>query len=392
LAAAGVAAVFGLAVFASPAAAASASFFSGVGIGSMTTPRYGAVAAPLPNGEVLIAGGINSSGGVLSSAEVYDPATGTFSATGSMTTPRAGAVAAPLPNGEVLIAGGSNNSGSVLSSAEVYEPAPQAQPAGGTLGDQTVGEPSPSQTVVVTNIGAQALSISEASLAGADKGAFTIGADACAGRTLAFEQSCTITVGFTPSGAGAESASIDLTDNEPTPATIPLSGAGVAANSGPQGTTGSPGPAGQPGPQGTPGSPGPAGQPGPQGTLGPAGPAGQPGPQGTPGPTGPSGPAGEIELVSCKTVTKTVDVHGHQRNLTSHDCTTKRMSGTVKFTTTFARATLTRAGVTYATGTADLTHLVLHAHRRVPNGRYTLLLRHRDGHRSIATREQVTIA
>jgi hypothetical protein len=35
----------------------SAPFFSGVGVGSMTTVRQSAVAAPLPDGRVLIAGG-----------------------------------------------------------------------------------------------------------------------------------------------------------------------------------------------------------------------------------------------------------------------------------------------------------------------------------------------
>jgi Kelch motif len=52
---------------------------------------------------------------------VFDPRTEAFSATGSMTTARAGAVAAPLPDGRVLIAGGFD-SGNELSSAEVYDP------------------------------------------------------------------------------------------------------------------------------------------------------------------------------------------------------------------------------------------------------------------------------
>lgn len=44
--------------------------------GSMTTMRVGAAAAPLPNGVVLIAGGADALGNVLSSAEVFDPSTG----------------------------------------------------------------------------------------------------------------------------------------------------------------------------------------------------------------------------------------------------------------------------------------------------------------------------
>jgi len=87
----------------------------------MTTPRRGAVAASLPDGTVLIAGGF-SGGNILSSAEIYDPSTQTFTAVpNSMTTPRLGAIASSLDAGGVLIAGGSNGS-VILSSAEIYDP------------------------------------------------------------------------------------------------------------------------------------------------------------------------------------------------------------------------------------------------------------------------------
>jgi Ca2+-binding RTX toxin-like protein len=99
--------------------------FSSAGIGSMTIPRMGAAAAPLPGGRVLVAGGwVNTAPYVLSSAEVFDPATRTFSSAGigSMSVPRKFAVAAPLPDGRVLVAGGDNSDG-YLSSAEVFDPA-----------------------------------------------------------------------------------------------------------------------------------------------------------------------------------------------------------------------------------------------------------------------------
>jgi len=48
----------------------------------MTTSREYGTATLLPNGEVLVVGGDNSSGD-LSSAELYNPATGTFSPTGT---------------------------------------------------------------------------------------------------------------------------------------------------------------------------------------------------------------------------------------------------------------------------------------------------------------------
>ena len=59
----------------------------------------------LPNGKVLVAGGYDSSG-TLASAELYDPASGTWTATGSLATARVCHTATLLPNGKVLVAGG----------------------------------------------------------------------------------------------------------------------------------------------------------------------------------------------------------------------------------------------------------------------------------------------
>ena len=56
----------------------------------------------------------------LSSAELYDPASGTWTATGSLGTARDAHTATLLPNGKVLVAGGNN--GPALSSAELYDP------------------------------------------------------------------------------------------------------------------------------------------------------------------------------------------------------------------------------------------------------------------------------
>jgi Ca2+-binding RTX toxin-like protein len=100
--------------------------FSSKGIGSMSVGRYGAAAAPLPDGRVLVVGGCCVSQQYLSSAEVFDPTTNTFSSAGigSMSTGRIEAVAAPLPDGRVLVAGGCCSSAPPywLSSAEVFDP------------------------------------------------------------------------------------------------------------------------------------------------------------------------------------------------------------------------------------------------------------------------------
>jgi RTX calcium-binding nonapeptide repeat (4 copies)/Galactose oxidase, central domain/Kelch motif len=120
--------------------------FRSAGIGSMSVPRAGAAAAPLPDGRVLVAGGNDPGVGELSSAEVFDPATNTFSSAGigSMSVPRAGAAAAPLPDGRVLVAGGiySDGSGqasgtSYLSSAEVFDPTTNTFSSAG-IGSMTV--------------------------------------------------------------------------------------------------------------------------------------------------------------------------------------------------------------------------------------------------------------
>ena len=79
----------------------------------------------LPNGQVLVAGGYGDSG-YLTNAEVYNPASGTWMVTGSLNTARSRHTATLLPNGKVLVAGGLGYSDYLtiyLTSAELYDPA-----------------------------------------------------------------------------------------------------------------------------------------------------------------------------------------------------------------------------------------------------------------------------
>ena len=93
--------------------------------GSMNATRSSPTATLLLNGMVLIAGGggCNTTGCFVASAELYDPATGTFTLTGSQNPAREAYSATLLNNGMVLIAGGENTSDSYLASAELYDPA-----------------------------------------------------------------------------------------------------------------------------------------------------------------------------------------------------------------------------------------------------------------------------
>jgi trimeric autotransporter adhesin len=95
----------------------------------LNTSRFQHNSTLLNNGKIVIAGGVNcataGSCTYLSSAELYDPTTGTSNSTGSLSTPRA-APAVLLPNGKVLVAGGSTcdpfGNCFSLNSAEIYDP------------------------------------------------------------------------------------------------------------------------------------------------------------------------------------------------------------------------------------------------------------------------------
>lgn len=95
---------------------------------TMTAARIGHTATLLPNGLVLIAGGFNNLGteAPLDTAELYDPEANTFTAlTATMTTVREQQAATLLPNGQVLITGGWNSSHNALNTAELYNPETQ---------------------------------------------------------------------------------------------------------------------------------------------------------------------------------------------------------------------------------------------------------------------------
>jgi hypothetical protein len=93
--------------------------FSALGA-TMSVGRYAPAVAALPDGRILVSGGA-AGAAALDSAEVFNPSTGGFSPVGAMATPRMEARAAALPDGRVMIIGGYDGVNSV-SSTETFDP------------------------------------------------------------------------------------------------------------------------------------------------------------------------------------------------------------------------------------------------------------------------------
>ena len=110
----------------------------------LNSARTGHTATLLPNGKVLVAGGMNGSN-YLPAAELYDPATRTWATTGSLNTGRTGHTATLLPSGRVLVAGGYNTSSGQLASAELYDP---ASGTWATTGSLNIGRENHSATLL----------------------------------------------------------------------------------------------------------------------------------------------------------------------------------------------------------------------------------------------------
>ena len=103
--------------------------------GSMLAPRFQYTATLLPNGKVLVAGGHNDTNELVS-AELYDPFSGTWSPTGAMETARYEHTATLLRDGKVLVTGGivaGDAADDQMPPGELYDPASGTWTATGAM-------------------------------------------------------------------------------------------------------------------------------------------------------------------------------------------------------------------------------------------------------------------
>lgn len=111
----------------------------------MVTARSDYASIMLGTGKVLFTGGENINGVSIKNAELYNPSTGTFTATGNMTATREEHTAVLLANGNVLVSGGNKKTLTTqtpLASAEFYNPATSTWTATGSMGNARSGHTS----------------------------------------------------------------------------------------------------------------------------------------------------------------------------------------------------------------------------------------------------------
>ncbi|MDA0174671.1 choice-of-anchor D domain-containing protein [Solirubrobacter taibaiensis] len=140
---AGLIAIILTALLVAPAPAQAASAPGWAPTGAMAVPRYLHSAVLLDDGRVLVAGG-QALGGLTDVAELYDPATGTWSRAGSLLEARAGAMTIKLRTGRVLIVGGHDGTRGI-DTAEVYDPTTNTWTGAGSM---TVGRYYPAITML----------------------------------------------------------------------------------------------------------------------------------------------------------------------------------------------------------------------------------------------------
>ena len=124
-----------------------------VSTGTMQSGREYNALIRMASGKALSVGGIDNTGAILNSAEIYTASTAKWVATGSMTEARESFAAVALANGKILVSGGEGTGSVILATAELYDPATGAWTSAGSLSVARVGHTAtllPSGKVLVT--------------------------------------------------------------------------------------------------------------------------------------------------------------------------------------------------------------------------------------------------
>jgi hypothetical protein len=126
-----------------------------------------------------------------------------------------------------LASNASNGAVSVPLSGTVAAAAPAvtASPSAVSFGSQTIGAPAATQTVTLANKGNVALALNGIAVSGAATVAI---ANKTCGTSLAVGASCTVTLSFAPTAAGAAAATLAVTSNA-APLQVTISGTGTTA-------------------------------------------------------------------------------------------------------------------------------------------------------------------
>jgi hypothetical protein len=230
---------------------ASAEIFNSDGSFSaaapMHVPRTGHTATWLLDGYVLVTGGTTTGGGVVNSAELYDPLTDTWILLpATMADARTGHTATQLPDGNVLIAGGANSAGP-LNSVEVFSLAYETFSYAGAMSSARIGHAATAlndgRVLIVGGTDANGNTLASTVIYDSNTGALTDGPSLrtprrAASATTLLDGTVLIAGGSYPEGAAAN-APVELATAEiydplagtitPTPASLASARAGHKA-------------------------------------------------------------------------------------------------------------------------------------------------------------------